>query len=196
MGENNKAVNGSNDDVNRALAAFGALPMPYRVFEETHGRASNPEPTPPADFEFRLLCAALPEVTQIQVPAASLARSIASNQPIPSSPLQSSQTTDMSETSEWMAPIFPETGADTRPTISDETDVTRVHVGLKSGRRAPTQGVVPDALAEQPSPPSSFDVQTSKMMLSAVFRTLRGAGPVQENRSVESSGLQSVFRRL
>jgi hypothetical protein len=60
----------SNNDVDRALAACGALPMPYRNFEVSgHDHASSP--TISTTCEFPLLHDALPQVSQVPVSPAT-----------------------------------------------------------------------------------------------------------------------------
>lgn len=76
VGEVRKVANGSNNDVDRALAACGASPMMYRNFDDLSRAAPDPSPAIPNNHEFPLLLEALPELGQ--VPAAS----VTSPQPI------------------------------------------------------------------------------------------------------------------
>jgi hypothetical protein len=75
----------SNNDVNRALAACGASPMPYRNFEELDRVALDPSPTIPNAYEFPLLLEALPEIGQIPVAGATPEQPVA---PVSEAPSQ------------------------------------------------------------------------------------------------------------
>jgi hypothetical protein len=76
MADDRKVSHGSDNDVNRALAACGAAPMQYRNFEDSIRPTPDTSPTAPNTCEFPLLLEALPEVGQIPVAA------VTSGQPI------------------------------------------------------------------------------------------------------------------
>jgi hypothetical protein len=88
MEKDRKVAHVSNNDVNRALAACGASPMPYRNFEELNRATDDATPTTQSTHEFPLLLEALPEIGQIPVTGATSEQPIA---PIPedSSPVWS-----------------------------------------------------------------------------------------------------------
>jgi hypothetical protein len=65
------------NDVNRALAACGASPMPYRDFGDVSRAARDPSPTTPSIHEFGLLLDALPDVGQIPLAGATFEQATA-----------------------------------------------------------------------------------------------------------------------
>ena len=58
-------ANGSNNDVDRALAVCGAPSMQYRNFEEVSKAGPDPRTAPANNHAFPLLLDALPEVGQV-----------------------------------------------------------------------------------------------------------------------------------
>jgi hypothetical protein len=70
-------IHGSNNDVNRALAACGASPMPYWNLEDLNRVAPKLSPMISSTHAFPLLLEALPKVGQIPIVGATPEQPIA-----------------------------------------------------------------------------------------------------------------------
>jgi hypothetical protein len=186
---------GPNSDVDRAMTALGATPMPYRSFADVPSAPTISTQEAGGTADFPLLVSALPEVARLQIPHPLSART-----PAPDNPERSATGTP--------APVnagVVETAArapanlDTRPNVMAISGHDRTF-------DPPTASPSIDPPFRRPSPSRGPQPHTAglpldgagghRTSLGAVFRTLHAAEPNRKPRTETQKGLQNMFSLL
>jgi hypothetical protein len=184
-------VGNNNGDVDRAMAAFAASPMPYYNFKVSEARSSaapvsgaGVAPANPVRSEhavaFPLLLAALPEFGEASMPfPPSGADTVTAKPPI--SPSASGKT-ELTTRIALDRPV-------TRPSnvVSDKK-----HNVASALPARPAQAAKP---ASQPAP-DQRNAKTGSTPIAAMFHALNGSGPPHHGSSETGTGLQDILSRL
>jgi hypothetical protein len=199
-------VQDPNTDVDRAMAALSASPMPYRTFPDMTASPLGKDQSPRRAVDFPLLVSALPEVAQFPIPNSSAGRTLAPKD-VESPPVAGHPPVPQHEPAEaalararTRAPEIPSEARTVQPKTRPQTHESmgapasfapapplnppfRPSVSPMSSRpRAVTR---PLTGANEPSTP-----------LAVVFRILRAGEAHVGGRNEVQTGLHNMFRYL
>lgn len=187
----------SNADVDRAMAAFEALPMAYSNFPPASAcemRVSGEEPVgrqvrSELVVAFPLLIAALPGISQASMPAPPPGMDTTQGKPQPSASTikQADQEARRAKSLDSsMAPL---------PQMTSPPGQTVRTPNLSSIFGLPPRQVPATQTAGRTAPaPRVADLRTTP--IAAMFQALQPACPSHDQPPQTSSGLQEIFRRL
>ena len=194
-GKNKPVAQDPSSDVDRAMTALGATPMPYRSFADVPSTPNISNQAAGGTTDFPLLASALPEVARFQMPHALFART-----PAPDNPERAAMGTPAPMNAgvvESAAPAL--ANIDTQPHVMPfsghdrkfDAPTASPSVGPPFRRPPPSGGRQPhivdlplDGVSEHRTP------------LGAVFRTLLAAEPSRKPRTEAQKGLQNMFSLL
>jgi hypothetical protein len=201
IGEHPSVTQDPNSDVDRAVAAFGASPMPYRTFGDVPTAPAGPDKAAERVVDFPLLLAALPEVAQLRIPNALDAgtpKPDNSEKPYAAS-FEPVKTRGKAPGTEAPTLVPHKLEVQTSPRTAAPEQARRIRKrAVESSVNSPVQrDGAPSLTVLHRAAPRFTAAQIHRTPLDEVFRTLGAAAwPWQDKRAEIHTELQNMFRLL